>query len=375
MRAVVSGDALKAALARAAKVIDAKITIPALSAVKIEAAGSALRITATDLSITVTIVAEADVEIEGVALAPAAELLRLATLAKKSPMTLADGGGHLTMGVSWGRSSAELRTYPPDDFPQGAGDDMPLRAVDGPLLAAALRFCAPTMDDDDTRHYLRGVYVHDDGENGAAAVATDGHCLHLARMPGATIGGAAILPARAVPIVAEAAASGQNVSFGVTPNLWCVECDGFRAWGSVVDGSFPNYAAILAGDRTEIALVDRQAMAEAVETAQAGADKAPGGVPVVLDCAAGEITARALRAGSKLAKPASATIECDGRAPLLAAINGGYLNETLRAVGGARVALLSRGPAIEVEPVEQTPLLRLRAVIMVVRASERELAA
>lgn len=373
MKIAVPADALRAALSRAAQVADRKMIVPVLSSVHVEASDAGVKLTATDMDVTLVVTVEGAVVHEpGVTCLPAAELLRLATLARKATMEIRPGAGFSTAAVSWGRTQAELRTYDPADFPMPKRDGYALAAVDGALVAAAIRYAMPAVDDSEARPYLRGVYLaDDDGE--AVAVATDGHRMHCAMMPGVTFGGGAIIPQKSAQLIADALAGASDAKLHISAERWGVEAGGVLAWGRNVDGSFPAWRRVLMGEPVEVALIQRDTLREAVEIAQAGSDKEGHGPVVVLDAAGGEITVRGFKPGASLAKAASTTVECEGRAPMLAALNGDYLRDMLAATACERVVILSAGERVEIEPVEQKTMLRLRAVCMVIRANAAEM--
>lgn len=374
MKIAVPGDSLKAALSRAVQVTDRKMVIPILSSVHIEATDDAVRLTATDMDITMIVRVDGAVTHEaGIMCLPASELLKMATLAKKATVEISSGKAFATAAVSWGRAGAELRTYEPGDFPMPTRDGYDLKPVDGGLLAAAIKYVFPAVDDSETRPYLCGVYLEDGEDGDAVAVGTDGHRMHIATMPGVSLGGSAIIPARSAQLVGGILAETGDARFHLSANRWGIEAGGVLAWGRNIDGSYPTWRRVLTGDPVEVAIVARDALRDGIEVAQTGMDKGHNGPVVVVDAAGGEMTIRGLKPGVQLAKAASTTFDCEGRSPLLTAVNGDYLRDLLGVTPGDRVALLSVGERVEIEPVEQQPMLRLRGVCMATRASAAEM--
>lgn len=369
-------DALRAALARVTGIIEARQVVPVLGCVRIVASGRVLRVSATDLEIWVDALVEgAAVEDDGEAVIPAAELSKLVTLAKKSHVEIDVAERVATL--RYGRTSAELLTLPVEDFPRAPSwSEYAMQDVDGALLARALRFCGVTMSDEETKFFLRGVHLMA-RDGGTIADGTDGHTLHRMTLPAMPVAGHAIIPGKHVPVAAAIADAGGRVLLGLGETWWAVEGGGVRARGSIIDGTFPDVDRIIATDPELVAIVDRDALREAIDAAATGALKtASKAVHVVLDIAGDEIAVRGFKPGSALARGVSTSIDAETRAPLRATFNASYLQDTLRALDCDRVAIFSPDPLIiHVEPAQQPVKARAKAVIMGIRASAEEMAA
>lgn len=368
--------ALKAALDSIAAVIQPRSTIPVLGTVRVSALDATLLIAATNLEVYVEVeVPDVTVETSGEACIPAAELIRLVGLARKQHIEIV--ADDRSAAVRFGRSSAEIMTFPVADFPAAPDwSALAVHDVDGGVLSRALRFCAATMASDETLYFLRGVKLYG-ADGGAVAVSTDKIALSRAAMPGVTISGSATIPDKHVPIVASIASKGR-VRLGLTDNAWVIIGDGIRARGSTVDGSFPDVDRIVSGNLNLVAVADRAALLEAMDIAVTGAARAGGVVHVVLDIKGDEIALRG-QPGPTMAKGASAVIDAETRASVLAMFNANYLRDTLKSLDCDRVAILDAGlehaTILHVEPAEQATDIRLKGVVSALRASPAEMAA
>ena len=121
------------------------------------------------------------------------------------------------------------------------------RAVwDSAALAEGLRRVAFAMSDEETRYYLRGVYIAREA-NGLAMVASDGHRLAATETPlapGASDwpDGGIILPALAVRAIAKASGKEPH-RVAVRANAGGIEIEGpgYGIAAKAIDGKFPDY--------------------------------------------------------------------------------------------------------------------------------------
>lgn len=373
-------EALRAALASVTAIVEARQVIPVLASVKVVADSIGIvRVSATNLELWVdALVDGAKVEEGGEACIPAAEFAKLVGLAKKQHVEVsADDTGVATL--SFGRTSAELKLFPVEDFPKEPDwAALALQDVDGDLLGRALRFCGVTMADSDTLYFLRGVCLRGK-DGGADATSTDKHAVHRITLPTLPLVGTAIIPGQHVKIAAAIAEAGGRVLFGLGENWWAIDGHNVRARGSVIDGAFPDVDRLITATDL-VATVDRAALMEAIDIASTGAERSAKIVHVVLDISGDEIGVRGFRPGAALRKGVATSIDAETRSGFLAAFNAAYLHDTLRSLDCERVALLE-APApngvsvLHIEPVEQAVDAHRRAIISSLRMTAAELAA
>jgi DNA polymerase-3 subunit beta len=366
-------EPLRAALIKAAAVIENRNVIPILGSIRFEAIGNVVSVTTSAYDLTITAMVEAFVEEPGVACIPALEIVKLVGLAKKASVQIETG--ERTATVSFGRTSAEMLVFPPEDFPSLPDYGIDMQDVDGDLLSRALKFAAVAASNEETRYHLVGVNVFG-RDGGTIATGTDGRRLHRATMPTLSIDGSATIPSKHVGIIADIVAGGGRVRFALGPRFWAVVTDTVQARGSVIDGEFPDVDRLI--NEAEIAaIVDREAFSDAVEIASTGSEKSKENtVFVVVDIAGDEIGVRGFRPGAALAKGISTALAAETRTPVMATFNAAFLQDTLRSLDCDRVAVLDGGPLIlHVEPAEQSVEVRLKALVMGIRANPAEMAA
>ncbi|MEO1309830.1 MAG: DNA polymerase III subunit beta [Pseudomonadota bacterium] len=261
MIVTIERSAFLKALGHVQSVVERRNTIPILANVLIQADGSTLTLTATDLDIEVSEKAPADVGQPGAATAPAHTLFeivkRLPDGAQARLETQSEQG---RLKLSSGRSQFTLAILPDDEFPALSIDDLD---VNFSLPAAELKRLIDkahfAMSQEETRYYLNGVYLHPftDGEAPTLrAAATDGH--RLARVDADLPSGADAMPGVIIPrkTVLELRRllddADEAVGVEVSPSKIRFRFGDLVLTSKLVDGSFPDYQRVIpsANDKT-----------------------------------------------------------------------------------------------------------------------------
>ena len=159
MRIRAERDDLADVLSRAARAIGARSPLPILQGVLVEVRGQTMRVTGTDLEVTVRTELEVEVMEDGETVIPA----RLASEAvRKLPpgavvLQAADGEVH----ISGGGPEFKFRELPADDFPKVAEPDLEGAVeVDGAAFMDALVQVSSAASTDDARPILTLSLIH-----------------------------------------------------------------------------------------------------------------------------------------------------------------------------------------------------------------------
>lgn len=255
MQLVIRKEDLARAVGAVAKVVEARNTIPILSNILLDADGSRLTITGTDLYIEATTSVEATVNVPG-RLTVNAKLL--GDLAKKATgdvtMTL-DAGKFI---MKSGRSRFTLQTLPAEDFP-----DLGLPKFDAEFeidLAALFAPCAFAISTEETRYYLNGVFFK--GGEPSVAVATDGHRLakHVGPVLPAFEG--IIVPRKTVGLIPKG-----TVAVSVSNTKIRIASADLTITSKLIDGTFPDYERVIpTTERNDkVVAVERDAIMKAAD--------------------------------------------------------------------------------------------------------------
>lgn len=189
MRATIESEAFRQALRRAGTVVKTNPTLPVLGFVHAKAELGWLRLTGTNLDVTVVTDVPAQVGEEGEALLNPRMLAHLAASADTVTIATRDGG----IAVQAGRASANLRAGLLEDWPRLPALPPDHGAVAG--LADAVTLAAKFCSDDPMRPALRSVQV----EHGHVR-ATDGFRMILLPTTAADAGS---VPVTAIEVAAK----------------------------------------------------------------------------------------------------------------------------------------------------------------------------
>lgn len=350
MKVTIERSALSKALGHVQSVVERRNTIPILSNVLLQAKGSALSLTATDLDIEICEDAPADVAQDG---ATTVSALTLFEIVKRLPdgaqvrLELLQQEGRLQ--VAAGRSQFALAVLPDDDFPSLASDDFENRfsmpTADMLRLLLKTRFA---MSQEETRYYLNGVYLHAFTDGDAPllrAAATDGH--RLARLDAPLPDGAASMPGVIVPRKAiaelirllddaedtvDVSVSASKIRFGFGA--------GFLT-SKLIDGSFPDYERVIPKGNDNILRVETRDFAQAVDRVSTVSADRTRSVKLALDADRLRLAVNNPEAGSALEE-----LSVDyGGDPLEIGFNARYLLDVSQQVDGDTVTFRLADPS------------------------------
>ncbi len=272
MRLTVERAELLRLLQHVQSVVERRNTIPILSNLLLSAEDGALRITATDMDISVVDSGSSTILMDGRTTVPA---LMLYDIVRKLPdgaqVELAAEDGNEKLALRSGSTSFSLNCLPADDFPAMAEGDFDTRftipARNLRRLMEKTRFAIST---EETRYYLNGVYFHAVETPGALrTVATDGH--RLARVETELPDGAESMPGVIVP--RKAVNELHKLLDDIEDEVAVDMAEGrirFTVGSTVlttklVDGTFPDYERVIPARNENIITVHSRNFAAAVD--------------------------------------------------------------------------------------------------------------
>jgi len=191
-------DVLVEALGTAGRAAAGRGTsLPVLSGVRVQLTGDQLRLTGTDLELTISVEVTVSGDGDGVVILPG-------RLASDIVRALPDGSVEVEVGddearITAGRSEFSLRVLPSDEFPrltEATGEPVTLASAE---LATALSQVVRAASSDDARPILTGVLLAAEA-GGLRLVATDSYRLAIRDLPGTTVlaeGQHVLVPSRA----------------------------------------------------------------------------------------------------------------------------------------------------------------------------------
>jgi DNA polymerase-3 subunit beta len=178
MKFVLPKSRLNQYLQHVLQVVPTKSTLPILTNVLVEALDNKIKISATDLDVSITTTIECDVSKKGSASLPAKILADIVREVPESDISFETTSNRLEIKIPNG--SFKIATVSADDFPKlPAINTKKEIKISGSDLVNMIRKVTFACSDDETRPALNGVLWQTKGER-MQMVATDGH--RLARM-------------------------------------------------------------------------------------------------------------------------------------------------------------------------------------------------
>ncbi len=266
MKFSVSKEKLLAGLQTVQNVVSTRTTLPILSNVLLQATGSHLRLTTTDLDVGVSGVTEAQIDREGGATLPAR---RLATIVRELPAAevQVEIDSKNIASIRCGQSFFKILGLPEEEFPPlPRFDEAKTFSISQQALKDALKKTSYAISTDETRYVLNGI-LFSFKENKLTMVATDGRRLALVdlemefpRSHEADI----IVPTKCVTELARLLGDEGDVKMSVSENQVAFEIGPTVLVSKLIEGNYPNYRQVIPGDAKERVTLERELFLNAV---------------------------------------------------------------------------------------------------------------
>jgi DNA polymerase-3 subunit beta len=281
----IARDALLKPLQAVSGIVERRHTLPILANVLLEQKDGGLHVTATDLEMQITAVADLpgkDGQSTTVAARKLQDLLR--ALPEGSTLNVEVAGTKMT--VRAGRSRFNLQTMAAGDYPRISLGTEQLQTLSLPQkdLRALFRLAEFAMAQQDIRYYLNGMLLVIDKDS-LQAVATDGHRLSWASLavPGSYTRQEVILPRKTVLELGKLLAdSDEPVTLDILGNQVRFRFGNVELVSKVVDGKFPDYNRVIPTGYTREIELDRVLLLSALQRAAILSNEKFRGVRVVL---------------------------------------------------------------------------------------------
>ncbi len=238
--------------------------LPVLSGVHLVLEGDTLRLTGSDLDLTISVELTVAGEQDGVAVLPAklaADIVR-AVADGKVEMTVDSEEAHLSAG----RSEFSLRVIPADEFPQLPEPSADAVKIDATEFKDALRQVTPAASADDSRPILTGVLMAAE-DDGLRLVATDSYRLSVRDLPGSTVlasDQSVLVPSRSLNELARVLGDDDDLTLRLGEHDATFEVGAVRVTTRLIEGDFPNYRGLIPSSQPNKLTVNREALLDAV---------------------------------------------------------------------------------------------------------------
>jgi DNA polymerase III subunit beta len=321
-------------------VVERKTTIPILSNLLVEASGSQLTITATDLELSVRTSCEAKVKKEGAGTIPAKKLLELVRLLPEGDIRFKLLENYWVEIVS-DRKKYKLVGMAKENFP--ALPTMPhvLVKIPGVILENLIGKTKFAISMEESRYTLNGGLLILKPEM-LAMVATDGHRLALAetdqKLAGLNGEVKVLIPKKAMDEVeklASMAGSDAQMEFAKDESHLFFQVGHRLLISRILTGQFPNYEAVLPRENNKSVVLERAELSDAVRRVSQLADQRSHAVKFSISNEGVEISASSPEYGE-----AKENIEKEYKGePISIGFNSSYMLDFLGAAAEGPVSL------------------------------------
>ena len=260
MEFTINRDIFLKSLSNAYGIIEKKTTLPILSNILIEAKDSKIRITATDLDILYSEVITSQQLIKEGSTTTSASILYdiLRKIEPNAKIKLSLQSTNKLKLVS-GNSQFNLLCLSSDNFPLSDENiDQQTFEVDSQKLLKLLNKTRISISNDETRHYLNGIYLHKvnlENKSFLNGVATDSHRLSSSSLEINTNINfeSIILPKKTIfQLISLLEQSTNTIKISNNKSKIKFEIDSGVLISKVIDGRFPDYSKVIPKDNTKI---------------------------------------------------------------------------------------------------------------------------
>jgi DNA polymerase III subunit beta len=340
MRAVCNTETFGRKLQLVSRGVSARSTIQLLGGILLEAESETLKLSATDMEISIQTSSPAEVEGEGRVVIPARIFNDIVRSLPGGQFTLEHDGSEGTVRLAAGENEYRIRTYAADDYPQ-----LPAFAQEGTFgmpgesLVETVEKVSRSYSRDETRPVLTGILISFE-DSRVRMVTTDSYRLSIKETELATTpfegSREAIIPARAMQEVSRifSGSDEESVEVSLSENQALFRIGDVVFGTRLIDGNFPEYRRLLpTGFEREIA-VSRERLIETLRRVNLFAARQTPPVPVSLSFSEGavEVIVRNGEVGD-----AHERLEASSEDEFLISFNPSYLLDGVSAIDSDEV--------------------------------------
>jgi DNA polymerase-3 subunit beta len=351
-------------------VVERKTTIPILSNLLVEAQGSRLTITATDLELSIRTSCEAKIKKEGAGTIPAKKLLELVRLLPEGEIKVKLLDNHWVEIVS-DRKKYKLVGMAKENFPALPVMPHSLVKIPAAILESLIAKTKFAISMEESRYTLNGGLLILKPDT-LAMVATDGHRLALAetdhKLAGLNGEVKVLVPKKAMDEVEKlASAAGSDdthFDFAKDESHLFFQVGHRLLISRILTGQFPNYEAVLPRDNNKNVVIERAELSDAVRRVSQLADQRSHAVKLAVSNEGIEISASSPEYGE-----AKENIEKEYKGdPIAIGFNSSYMLDFLAAAadGPVSIELKDEQSAGQMRPLADESY-RYRYIIMPMR--------
>lgn len=258
-------DVLVEALGAAGRAVSARgSALPVLSGVRADLSGDTLRITGSDLDLTISVQVKVAAGEPGIAVLPAKLVSEIVKAMPAGSVDLEVEGDEAR--ITAGRSQFAVNTIPSHEFPKLAESADESVSLDAKAFADALRQVVPAASTEDARPILTGVLMAAEGD-GLRLVATDSYRLAVRDLPGTSVfaqGQSVLVPSSALKELMRLLGDAEQITVRFGERDASFEIGDVVLMTRLIEGEFPRYQNLIPPRPPNCLTVGREVLLEAV---------------------------------------------------------------------------------------------------------------
>src|ERR671914_824730 len=347
MRAICNTDLFSKKLALVSRGVSARSTIQLLTGILLEAGEEVVKLSATDMEMSIQTSSPAKVEEAGRVVIPARIFNDVVRSLPKEDLTLVHDSSEGVVRLSAGGNKYRIRVYAAEDFPQlPKFVEAEAFKMNGEALVETVEKVSRSYSKDETRPVLTGILISFE-ENRVRMVTTDSYRLSIKETELATTAfegsREAIIPARAMQEVSRIFSSSDedDVEVALSENQALFRIGDVVLGTRLIDGNFPEYRRLLPGGFEREISVSREELVGTLRRVNLFAARQTPPVPVSLSFSEGsvEVIVRNGEIGD-----AHERLEADSEDEFLISFNPGYLLDGVSAIDSENVVFKLNEP-------------------------------
>jgi DNA polymerase-3 subunit beta len=347
MRAICNTETFGRKLQLVSRGVSARSTIQLLGGILLEAGDEALRLSATDMEISIQTSSPAEVEGDGRVVIPARIFNDIVRSLPGGSFELDYDTSEGTVRLVAGENEYRIRAYAADDYPQlPVFPEEDTFRISGDSLVETVEKVSRSYSRDETRPVLTGILISFE-DSRVRMVTTDSYRLSIKETELATTAfegsREAIIPARAMQEVSRIFGSeGEgDVEVSLSENQALFRIGDVVFGTRLIDGNFPEYRRLLPSDFEREVAVPREELIGTLRRVNLFAARQTPPVPVSLSFSEGsvEVIVRNGEVGD-----AHERLSASSEDEFLISFNPGYLLDGVSAIDSEKVVFKLNEP-------------------------------
>ncbi len=248
MKFFTSKENLQYAIQNVQRAISAKSPLPVLTGILFQCDDGVLKLTATDMDISITSSVPVEMEISGSIIIPARYISEFAKKLPDKTIEFESIGDGQMVTVRYGQSEFTVNGFNPEDFPHMKATEEEFRfMIPSDTLKDIIRKVIYAVSHDDSRPIFTGVLLEIDGEE-AAMVSTDTFRLAFKKFK---INGSSseiinkVIPGKALNEVLRVMGGDENINVVLYKNHIMFETEDKKIISRLIPGKFPSYRQVI----------------------------------------------------------------------------------------------------------------------------------